>query len=232
MEQKKKIKILHTVSEVVPFVATGGMGQVAGALSKALAEYDEDLEVRVVAPLYSHFRDVYEPQMEFLGETEVRLAWRTMYCGVYSLEREGVTFYFVDNRHYFDREQVYGYYDDGERYAFFCKAVFAAIEVSGFVPDIIHAHDWQTALVPVYLKTRFSGLYGGIKSVFTIHNMEYQGKYSREILHDVFDLIDDEPEVIAWLMKNHGISPESIQTIYGKPSTGAPPRMPTPKTNQ
>jgi starch synthase len=148
MKGKKKLKILHAVSEVVPFVATGGMGQVAGAMTRSLAKNNPGLDVRIVAPLYAEFRDRFEPQMKFLGETEVRLAWRTLYCGVFELRQDGVTFYFVDNRHYFDRDQVYGYYDDGERYAFFSKAVFAVIELSGFTPDVIHSHDWQCALVP------------------------------------------------------------------------------------
>jgi len=218
MNNKKKLKILHTVSEVVPFIATGGMGQVAGALSKALAEHDPELDVRVVAPLYSQFRYVYEPQMKFLGETEVKLAWRTLYCGVYELERDSVTFYFVDNRHFFDREQAYGYYDDGERFAFFCKAVFAVIAVSGFVPDVIHSHDWQTALVPIYLKTRFAGMYDDIKTVFTIHNMEYQGRYPREILHDVFDLHENEMHIVEYdwsinLIKGAIICSDRVTTV-------------------
>jgi len=148
---RKKLKILHAVSEVVPFLATGGMGQVAGALSGKLAETDKSLDIRIVAPLYGKFRDKYEPQMKFLGDTEVQLAWRKLYCGVYELTHDGLTYYFLDNRRYFDRENAYGYVDDGERFAFFCKAVFALFEVSKFVPDVIHAHDWQAALLPMYL---------------------------------------------------------------------------------
>jgi len=218
MKEKQKLKVLHTVSEVVPFVATGGMGQVAGALSKALVKNDPELDIRVVAPLYSQFRDVYEPQMKLIGEAEVSLSWRRLYCGVYELEMEGVTFYFVDNRHYFDRENIYGYFDDGERYAFFCKAVFSVIEVSGFIPDIIHAHDWQTALVPIYLKTRFAGTYEGVKTVFTIHNMEYQGKYPHFILNDVFDLMDEDTGIVEYdwclnLMKGAIVCADKITTV-------------------
>jgi len=218
MKGKKKLKILHTVSEVVPFVATGGMGQVAGALTKSLAGNKQELDVRVVAPLYAEFRGRFEPQMKLLGEAEVRLSWRTLYCGVYELKQDGVTFYFVDNRHYFDREQVYGYYDDGERFAFFSKAVFSVIELSGYIPDVIHSHDWQCALVPVYLKTRFSEIYGGIKSVFTIHNMEYQGKYSRDLLNDVFDLWDEEAGIVEYdwcinLMKGAVVCADRVTTV-------------------
>ena len=185
---KEKLKVLCAASEVVPFIATGGMGQVAGALAKSMAENDPDMDIRIVAPLYSQFRDKYEPQMKLLGSTEVKLAWRSQYCGIYEMALDGLIYYFVDNRHYFDRRQVYGQVDDGERYAFFSKAVFALMEVSGFVPDVIHAHDWQTALVPIYLKTHFSEKFGGIKTVFTIHNMEYQGQNPPDILYDVFDL--------------------------------------------
>ena len=213
-----KLKILNAVSEVVPFIATGGMGQVAGALATALAENDPGLDVRIVAPLYAQFRNNYESQMRFIGETVVNLSWRDMYCGVFELEQNGVTYYFVDNRFYFGRDSAYGYYDDGERFAFFSKAVFAVIGLTGFVPDVIHAHDWQTALVPVYLKTRFAGLYGNIRSVFTIHNLEYQGQYSRDILADVFDLWDEEAGLVEYdscinLMKGAIVCADKLTTV-------------------
>ena len=215
---KTKLKVLNAVSEVVPFIATGGMGQVAGALAKVLSGNDPDLDVRVVAPLYSQFRDKYEPQMKFIGETEVRLSWRNLYCGVYELKLEGVTYYFVDNRHYFDRESVYGHFDDGERFAFFSKAVFSVIEITEFVPDIIHAHDWQSALVPVYLKTHFSEKYGSIKTVFTMHNMEYQGQYRSEIVNDVFDLYDNDANIVDYdgcvnLMKGAIVCADKLTTV-------------------
>ena len=218
MPKKKKMKILNAVSEVVPFLATGGMGQVAGALAGSLAENDKSLDVRIVTPLYAKFRDKYEPQMKFLGSAEVKLAWRIQYCGVYELSHEGVTYYFVDNRHYFDRENAYGYVDDGERFAFFCKAVFAVIEVSKFLPDVIHAHDWQTALVPIYLKTHFAEKYGNIRTVFTIHNMEYQGQMPGYILYDVFDLSGDDAGIVWYdgcinLMKGAIICTDKLTTV-------------------
>jgi len=218
MPRKKKMKILNAVSEVVPFIATGGMGQVAGALSSKLAENDKSLDVRIVAPLYAKFRDKYEPQMKFLGATEVQLAWRTLYCGVYELSHEGVTYYFIDNRRYFDRENAYGYVDDGERFAFFCKAVFAAIEISKFMPDVIHAHDWQAALVPIYLKTHFSEKFGSIKTVFTIHNMEYQGQMPGYILYDVFDITNENAGIVWYnncinLMKGAIICTDRFTTV-------------------
>jgi len=217
-KSKKKLKLLHAVSEVVPFLATGGMGQVAGALSKALAKNDPGLDVRVVAPLYAGFREKYEQHLKFLGEAEIQLAWRTVYCGIFELTYDNLTFYFVDNRHYFDRERAYGYLDDGERFAFFCKAVFKAIELSTFVPDVIHAHDWQTALVPIYLKTRQAEAYGNIRTVFTIHNMEYQGKYSKDLLNDVFGLWDDDMGIVEYdwcinLMKGAIVCADAITTV-------------------
>ena len=213
-----KLKILNVVSEVVPFISTGGMGQVAGALAKALAENDKDLDVRIVAPLYAQFRDKYEPQLKFLGETTVKLAWRDIYCGVFELEQNGVTYYFVDNRSYFGRENAYGYYDDGERFAFFSKAAFSVFEVAGFVPDVLHAHDWQTALVPIYLKTRFREQYGKIRSVFTMHNMEYQGQYSLDILNDVFDIWPEEGGLVEYngcinLLKGAIICADKLTTV-------------------
>jgi len=218
MGRKKKLKVLNAVSEVVPFLATGGMGQVAGALAKALSENDSGLDVRVVTPLYHAFRDKYEPQMKYLGSTEVKLAWRTLYCGVFELKLDGVIFYFIDNRHYFDRVSTYGHYDDGERYAFFCKAVFATMELAGFVPDVIHAHDWQTALVPIYLKTHYSEKYPDTRTVFTIHNMEYQGRNPRDIIYDVFDLNTEQAGIVEYdwcinLMKGAIVCADRITTV-------------------
>jgi len=218
MPRKKKMKILNAVSEVVPFIATGGMGQVAGALSSALAINDKSLDVRIVTPLYAKFRDKYEPQMKFLGSTEIKLAWRTLYCGVFELSHDGVTYYFIDNRRYFDRENAYGYVDDGERFAFFCKAVFAAIEISKWVPDVIHAHDWQASLVPIYLKTHYADKYENLRTVFTIHNMEYQGQMPGHILHDVFDLSEEDASIVWYdgcinLMKGAIICTDKLTTV-------------------
>ena len=180
--------ILFAVSEVAPFVTTGGMGQVVSALPEALMRTSKRLDVRVIAPLYQQIRQQYAMGMTFIGSVEVPLAWRSQYCGVYRVDRDGVIYYFIDNEQYFDRESIYGYYDDGERFAFFSKAVLSVLELIGFVPDVIHAHDWQTALVPIYLKTLFLDKYPQIRSVYTIHNIEYQGKFPLSILEDVFDL--------------------------------------------
>ena len=217
-DNEKKLKLLFTVSEVDPFVTTGGMGQVVGALSKTLAENYSDIDVRVIAPLYMSVQAKWGSEMKFVGEMSVKLAWRELYCGVFELKRDGVTFYFVDNKHYFDRENVYGYYDDGERFAFFSKAVFAAIELTKFTPDVVHAHDWQTALVPIYLKTQFSDVYPNLRSVFTIHNIEYQGKFSRETLTDVFGIWEGNEGIVEYdysinLMKGAIVTCDKLTTV-------------------
>ncbi|MCL2392213.1 MAG: glycogen synthase [Oscillospiraceae bacterium] len=218
MGRKEKLQVLHVVSEVVPFLTTGGMGQVAGALTHKLAENYPNTDIRVITPFYAHFRDKYEPQMTFLGETEVSLAWRTLYCGIYEMKLKGVTFYFIDNRHYFDRDNAYGYFDDGERFAYFSKAVFSVIELVGFRPSIIHAHDWQTALVIIYLKTHFNEAYKATRTIFTIHNMEYQGKYIPGTLHDIFDLRDNDLSLVEYedcinLMKGALVCSDKVTTV-------------------
>ena len=218
MGTAKKLKVMFAVSEVVPFIATGGLGQVAGALSSALVENDKKIDVRIAAPLYAEFRDKYIPQMKFLGETTVQLAWRHLYCGVFELKQNGVIYYFIDNEFYFDRKNAYGYYDDGERFAFFSKAVFSVMELVGYVPDVIHAHDWQTALIPVYLKTRLAGKYGNIRSVFTIHNMEYQGKYPLGVITDVFDIWENETGLVEYdgcinLLKGAVVCADKVTTV-------------------
>ena len=213
-----KINLLNVASEVFPFTATGGMGQVAGALSTAIAKSKSNVDVRVVTPLYAAFRDKFEPQMKFLGETTVKLSWRSVYCGVYTLTQDGVTYYFVDNRDYFGREKIYGYLDDGERFAFLSMAVFSVIELSGFRPNVIHAHDWQAALVPIYLKVNFAHEYHDVKVVFTIHNIEYQGKFANHTLGDVFDLPAYSTGIVEYdgclnLMKGAIVCADKITTV-------------------
>lgn len=182
------MNILFASSEVVPFIKTGGLADVAGSLPKALAEAGH--EVRVILPLYEGIGQEWRSQMMFLKYFNVTLAWRQVYCGVFQLEREGVTYWFVDNEYYFKRWQLYGHFDDCERFSYFSRAV---IEVPGqldWAPDIIHCNDWQTALVPVYLleeKYRIPQL-SRARSVFTIHNIEYQGRYGDQVLEDVIGL--------------------------------------------
>ena len=214
----KKINLLNVASEVVPFIATGGMGQVVGDLAVSIAKSKSNVDVRVVTPLYAAFRGKYEPKMKFLGETTVYLSWRNVYCGVYSLTQNGVTYYFVDNRDYFDRENPYAHFDDGERFAFLSMAVFSVIEMSEFKPDVIHAHDWQTALVPIYLKTKFADDYPDVKSVFTIHNIEYQGKFAKNTISDLFGLPEQAAGIVDYdgcvnLMKGAIVCADKITTV-------------------
>lgn len=184
-----KKKILFVASEATPFIATGGLAEVIGALSKALAK-DPAYDVRVVLPLYSDIKAEYRRKMSFLGNIFVPLSWRNQYCGIFSCQEEGVTFYFLDNEYYFKRPGCYGYYDDGERFAFFSRGVMEILPFINFYPDVLHCHDWQAALSVLYLKTIYCYRpeYQFIRALFTIHNIEYQGKYSLDILEDLFGI--------------------------------------------
>ena len=182
------MKILFASSEVAPFIKTGGLADVAGSLPQALAR--EGHEVKVILPLYEGIGQEWREQMTFLKYFNVTLSWRQVYCGIFQLEREGVAYWFVDNEYYFKRWQLYGHFDDCERFAFFSRAIIETPGQLDWAPDIIHCNDWQTALVPVYLleeKYRIPQL-GGTKSVFTIHNIEYQGRYGDQVLQDVIGL--------------------------------------------
>ena len=199
MDDYQKVKVLIVASEGLPFVATGGLGEVIGSLPKAIMKENNHLyDVRVILPLYESVSVAERKQMEFLGHFDVKLAWRQQYCGVFRVEKNGVTFYFIDNEYYFRRSIPYGYYDDGERFAFFSKAVLDSLSLLDFSPDIIHAHDWQTALVPVYLHYQYQHLQ--MKSIFTIHNIEYQGKIDFSIMGDVIDL----PPEAGGMLEYHG----------------------------
>lgn len=184
-----KKKILFVASEATPFIATGGLAEVIGSLSKAIAR-DPDYDVRVVIPLYSDISWEYRSKFKYIGNIFVPLAWRNQYCGIFSYESDGITFYFIDNEYYFKRPGCYGYYDDGERFAFFCRSVLEIMPFLNFYPDIMHCHDWQAALASIYLKTIycFRPEYQFVRSFFTIHNIEYQGQYSLDILEDLFGI--------------------------------------------
>lgn len=186
-------KILFAGAEAMPFAATGGLGDVLGSLPAALAE-SEDTDVRVVLPLYQAVGEEYRRRMTEECVCYVHLAWREQYCGIYSLRHKGVTYYFIDNEYYFKRPSLYGFFDDGERYAFFCMAVLELMNQLNFFPDVLHAHDWQAALTVVYLNSLYRQRpgYGNVRTVFTIHNIEYQGKYDFSILGDVFALGENE----------------------------------------
>ena len=181
-------KILFVASEAAPFVATGGLAEVVGSLSKALAE--RGCDVRVVLPLYSDIEGKWREKFRFIGSVNVPVAWRNQYCGVFCYEKDGVTFYFTDNEYYFKRKGCYGHFDDGERFAFFCRSALEILPFVDFTPDVIHCHDWQGALAAIYLKTIYfrDSRFCNVRTVFTIHNIEYQGKYSLDNLQWLFGI--------------------------------------------
>ena len=179
------MKILYAASEALPFAASGGLGEVAGSLPKALRK--RLIGCRVVIPLYDSISQELKDSMKFITNITVPVAWRRQYCGIFEAKCDGVIYYLIDNQYYFKREGMYGHYDDAERFAFFSRAVLEIIPHIGFKPDIIHCNDWQTALVPVYYHTMYATREGfeNIKTVFTIHNIQYQGVYGYGVLNDV-----------------------------------------------
>jgi len=182
------MKVLFVTSEATPFAKTGGLADVCGTLPAALKKVG--VETRGVMPLYDTIPQSWRDKMSFVKYKYIQLSWRSLYCGLFKLEHDGVTWYFLDNEYYFRRGGLYGFFDDGERYAFFSKAVVELLPDLGWKPDIVHLNDWQSALVPVYMRDAsfYSDYYFGIKSIFTIHNIEYQGRYGKEILGDVLGL--------------------------------------------
>jgi starch synthase len=184
------MKILFVTGEAWPFIKTGGLGDVSHSLPKSLSK--SGVDIRVIMPKYKAIDYKYKSKMKHLGHTFVRLSWRNQYCGVDLLEYDGVKYYFIDNEHYFKRDNIYGEFDDCERFGFFSKAVLAALEVMEFKPDIIHCNDWHSGLTPVYLKElQKNKKYTDIKTLFTIHNLKYQGIFSMETLGDVLGLSHD-----------------------------------------
>lgn len=182
------MKILYAASEARPFIATGGLADVAGSLPAALCRAGVDC--RVVLPLYQKIDSHLRGRMRRIAEFTVPLAWRSQYCGVYECQLDGVTYYLLDNEYYFKRDSVYGDFDDGERYAFFSKAVLELLCHIDFAPDILHCNDWQTAMIPLDCKLFYQGVekLQGLKTVFTIHNIQYQGKYGMEFAGDVLGI--------------------------------------------
>jgi len=185
-----KIKVWLASSEVDPFIKTGGLADVAGSLPKALKALDVD--IRVVLPKYGQIDTKYVSRMEYVGSCQVDLTWRKQYCGIFKLDYDGVTYYFIDNEYYFFRNGIYGLYDDGERFSFFCKAVLEVLPIIGFKPDIIHLNDWQTGMVSLLLdahyRNREGGFYKNIHTLFTIHNLKYQGIFPKNVLSDLLGL--------------------------------------------
>ena len=194
------MKVLYAVSEAKPFIASGGLADVAGSLPAALRR--RLIGCRLVMPMYEGIPEEYKNEMRFITHITVPVAWRRQYCGIFEMKYQGVICYFIDNQYYFKRQGIYGHYDDAERFSFFSRAVLEMIPYIDFKPDVIHCNDWQTALVPVYYSKYYASREGfeNIKTVFTIHNIQYQGKYGREILGDVAGFSDED----APLLENDG----------------------------
>jgi starch synthase len=185
------VRVLFVGSEAVPFAKTGGLADVMGSLPKELNR--QGLDVRVILPKYGNIPPVFQEAMISVAAFDVYVGWRKQYIGIETLQHDGVTFYFVDNEYYFKRSGLYGYGDEAERFAFFCRGVIEALPVLDFQPDVIHCHDWQTGMIPVLLKAHYSHLpfFGHMKTISTIHNLKYQGVFSQPLMKDLFGLSED-----------------------------------------
>ncbi|MDT9755948.1 glycogen synthase GlgA [Heyndrickxia coagulans] len=182
------MNVLFAASECAPFIKTGGLGDVIQALSKALKK--AGIHPAVILPKYEDLKPEVKARLSFMGSLTVPVGWRKQYCGIETLEEGGIRYYFLDNEYYFKRHGSYGYFDDGERFSFFSRAVLEALPYLNEKPDVIHCHDWQTGPIPVLLKAHFSSqpFYQGIKTMFTIHNLRYQGVFPKSVLSDLLDL--------------------------------------------
>ncbi|MCX7658560.1 MAG: glycogen/starch synthase, partial [Oscillospiraceae bacterium] len=182
------MRILYAASEAVPFAASGGLADVAGSLPSAIVKAGHDC--RVVMPLYKNIKPDLRAGMTYITNFTVDVSWRKQYCGIFTSIVNGVTYYFLDNEYYFGRDGLYGFYDDAERFVFFSRAILEMLKHIDFMPQIINANDWQTALVPVYYDVfyRYQPEYENIKTVFTIHNIQYQGKYGLELIKEVIGI--------------------------------------------
>lgn len=182
------MNILFASSEATPYIASGGLADVAGSLPAAITSKGHDC--RIVLPLYKGISPQLRANMTFISHITVDVSWRKQYCGIFTSIYNGVTYYFIDNEYYFGREGLYGFYDDCERFVFFSRAVLEMLRFISFKPDIINCNDWQTAMIPVYYDVfyKYQQGYENIKSIFTIHNIQYQGSYGREVLNEVMGL--------------------------------------------
>jgi starch synthase len=185
------MKVLFAASEAVPFIKTGGLADVIGSLPKELTQ--QGLDVRVILPKYGGIPAKYRNAMTTAVTHDIYVGWRKQYIGIEVLEQDGVTFYFVDNEYYFNRPGIYGYGDEAERFAFFCKGVIETLPLLDFQPDVIHCHDWQAGMIPVLLKAHYQHLpfYSEIKTLTTVHNLKYQGVFSQSLFKELFGLSDD-----------------------------------------
>jgi len=216
----KEKTICFVVSECLGFAETGGLAEVAGSLPKAIQTVNPKYHVQVVLPLYKKIKEKWGNRLQLVGEEQVELAWRKKSARLFTIADAGITYYFVEQNDYFDRDQLYGHYDDGERFAFFSKSIFSFFSLMGGVPEIIHAHDWQTALVNIYLDILYKkqNKFTKIKSLFTIHNIQYQGIFEPSFLTDVCGISDDYFPLIEYnglvnLMKGALVCSDYITTV-------------------
>ena len=214
------MKLLFVGAEAVPYISTGGLGDVLGSLPQAVKAANPEADVRVILPLYKKIKEKFDSQLDYVGNTVVELSWRRQYCGLFKCENNGVVYYFVDNEYYFKRESVYGDFDDAERFAFYGKAVLDVMPLIDFYPDILHTNDWQSAMTVIYLKRKYGLLpnYRDIKTIYTIHNIDYQGIFSMSILGDVFGLDDSDRSVVEYngninLTKGALVCTDRISTV-------------------
>ncbi len=214
------MKILYVASEAAPYAASGGLGDVMGALPKSMVQDHPDAEVGVIVPLYDTMKPEHREKLEKVIDLSFRYSWRNTGATVYKINNSGVDYYFIENHYYFDRGRLYGEFDDAERFAFFSTAVIEFMLQTGYIPEILHANDWQTALTVVYLKTEYAHIsdLSGIKTVYTIHNIEYQGKFDPYILGDVFALDRKYYSVVEFdncinLMKGALVTSDYITTV-------------------
>ncbi len=194
------MKILYAASEALPFIASGGLADVAGSLPVALNAAGNDC--RVVMPLYSTIKKELRDTLKLVCEFSVPVSWRNQYCGVYEGLANGVTYYLLDNEYYFKRNTIYGHYDDAERFTFFSRAILEMLAHIDFKPDVMNCNDWQTALVPVFYNVYYKEVegYENIKTVFTIHNIQYQGQYGMDVCGDILGL----PDYVKWVVEYDG----------------------------
>ncbi len=192
------MKVLYIASEALPFAASGGLADVAGSLPKAMR--NRLVGCRVVMPLYESISQEMGDNMKLLTSLSVPVAWRRQYCGVFEAKVDGVIYYLLDNQYYFKRQGMYGHYDDAERFAFFSRAVLEMLPHIGFKPDVLHANDWQSALVPLFYSIFYANRegYEGIKTVLTIHNIQYQGKYGMELIEDVLGIPPEHRSLLEY----------------------------------
>ena len=212
------MKVLFVTSEASPYSSSGGLGDVSGSLPRALSK--EGIECEVILPLYSTMKREYRQSLDFVRNVTFKLSWRDTGAAIYAHDYGGVRYYFIENHYYFDREGLYGEYDDGERFAFFCRAVVEFILQTGNIPHVLHANDWQSALSIIYLKTEYSGVTSltDIRTLYTIHNIEYQGKYDPYILGDVFGISEKYKRILEYngclnLMKGGIATADFVNTV-------------------